>query len=170
MRVTIRPIALVTTLMGLLSFFALDAHAQPIASEDLEIRGMSLELVTTTVDANLGSPSYVQTRFGGKTDDAPVIEGLVAEGDLVGPDIADPVTLQTVPGRRFEIPGLSSEGEYYLQNVRLVRDGTFAASALPNAAVVRVSRTLSTEVRVRQLSADDLRQRGIVVDTRNYDV
>ena len=131
---------------------------------------MALVVVTTSLDAQLGSPSYVLTEFGGKQDDATVVEGLVAEGDLVGPDLGSPVTLRTAPGHRFEIPGLATEGEYYLQNIRLVRDGEFVANAMPSVCVIHVSNKLETSVTVKQLTAEDLRARGIVVDARNYDV
>src|SRR5207253_9511243 len=40
----------------------------------------------------------------------------------------------------------------------------------PSFAVIHVAQVLSTQVRVRQLSADELRQRGITVDARNFDV
>ncbi|MGK2860043.1 MAG: Ig-like domain-containing protein [Thermoanaerobaculia bacterium] len=145
-------------------------HAEPLATDSLEIRGMALVVLTTSLDAQLGSPSYVLTEFGGKQDDAPVVEGLVAEGDLVGPDFGSPITLRTAPGHRFEIPGLMAEGQYYLQNIRLVRDGEFVATAIPSACAINVSNKLKTSVTVRQLTADELRERGIVVDARNFDV
>ncbi len=162
--------ARVLILSALLSMAASVCLAENIASERLEIRGMALVVITTSVDAQLGSPSYVQTEFGGKQDDAVVVEGLVAEGELVGPDLASPVTLRTAPGHRFEIPGLATEGEYYFQNIRLMRDGQFVANAMPSFAVINVSNKLETTVTVKQLTAEDLRARGIVVDARNFDV
>ncbi|MCM2314884.1 MAG: Ig-like domain-containing protein, partial [Thermoanaerobaculia bacterium] len=164
--------ARVLALSVLLCMAAATCLAQPIASGDLEIRGMALEIVETSVsvEANTGTPSYVQTRFGGGTDDATVAGGFVAEGDLVGPGIDTPITLRTPPGHRFEIPGLPTEGEYYLQRVRLVRsDGTFLSDAIPSVASIRVSSMLLTEVKMRQLTSDELRARGIVLDSRNFE-
>lgn len=147
---------------------ALQGFAQPIASDDLEIRGMTLEVVTTSLDANVGTPTYVQTRFGGVTD-GPVTEGLVAEGDLSGPGLAEPITLRTAPGHRFEVPGLPGEGDYLLGNVRLTRDGKWVGDAIPSFATIRVSNTLRTEVKIRQLTPEELRARGIVLDLTNFD-
>ncbi|MBI2215060.1 MAG: hypothetical protein HYU52_15535, partial [Acidobacteria bacterium] len=164
--------ARVITLSLLLALPASVALSQPIASDILEIRGMALEIVNADVQANLDTPSFVQTKFGGQINDevAELPAGLVAKGELTGPGLAVPITLQTLPGRAFQLPGLSPEGTYYLQNIRLERDGQFVQSAFPSLAVIRVSNVFKTEVKVRQLTPDELRSRGILVDSSNVDV
>ncbi|MFA6958181.1 MAG: carboxypeptidase regulatory-like domain-containing protein, partial [Thermoanaerobaculia bacterium] len=164
--------ARVIALSVLLSLPASVCLAQPIASDDLEIRGMALEIVNPDVQANLDTPSFVQTRFGGRINDevTDLPAGLVVKGELTGPGLAVPILLQTAPGRAFQLPGLSPEGTYYLQNVRLERDGQFLQSSFPSLAVIRVVNALTTEVTVKQLSAEELRSRGILVDSSNYDV
>ena len=148
------------------------SFADPIATDSLEIRGMALEVVNPDVQANLDTPSFVQTRFGGRINDEvqDLPAGLVVKGELTGPGLAVPISLQVAPGRAFQLPGLSPEGTYYLQNIRLERDGLFLQSAFPSLAVIRVSNVFKTEVTVKQLSAEDLRKRGILVDSSNYDV
>ncbi|HUP60265.1 MAG TPA: carboxypeptidase regulatory-like domain-containing protein [Thermoanaerobaculia bacterium] len=146
--------------------------AGEVAKADLDILGLGLEVdrnpVTTAVDV----PAYVQTLFGGKTgDDAPPAPGLSALGELTGPGITTPITLATTPGRLFALPALHEKGEYALQNIRLVgANGEFLQQAVPSFAIINVTDVLKTEVRVRQLSPEELRQRGIVIDSRNYDV
>ncbi|MGA7617237.1 MAG: carboxypeptidase regulatory-like domain-containing protein, partial [Thermoanaerobaculia bacterium] len=147
------------------------ALADSITSADLQIQGASLELVTTTATVQRGTPAVIRTRFGGKEgDEAPSVEGVVAQGDLTGPGIDAPITVTTAPGHAFQIAGLTQEGVYYLQNVRLNRDGQLLQVAVPSTAVIQVTNALQTTVTVRQLTPDELRARGITVDPSNYDV
>ena len=97
-------------------------------------------------------------------------EGLLAVGDLTGPGLDAPIQLTTAPGYRFQIPGFKTEGIYYLQNVRLMKGNEFVAPATPSAAAITVANILQTSVRVHQLTPDELRARGIVVDGRNFNV
>jgi hypothetical protein len=145
--------------------------AADITSASLQIQGISLEVETTSVTTGLDIPTTVQTVFGGKKNDqAASVEGLLAIGDLSGPGIDVPIQLTTSPGQRFQIPGLSREGVYFFQNIRLMKGTEFIASASPSVAAITVANVLQTSVKVRQLTPDELRSRGIVVDGRNYDV
>ena len=146
-------------------------NAQPIASNDLEIRGMALTIDNPNVNTVLDTPSYVQTRFGGQINDAaPVLEDVLVKGALFGPGISTPITLQTAAGHKFQIPGLSTAGTYFLQNIRLERAGRFLQPAVPSLVTIEVAAAFKTEVTVKQLTPDQLRERGINVDARNYDV
>ncbi|MDP9191464.1 MAG: Ig-like domain-containing protein [Acidobacteriota bacterium] len=156
--------------LGICAVIAATAEAN-ITSTSLRIQGAGLEVVTTTVTTSIDLPTTVQTKFAGKENDQAVaLEGVMAVGDLTGPGIETPIQLTTAPGHRFQIPGLSQQGIYYLQNVRLMKGTEFLQSASPATAVITVADLLQTKVTVKQLSADELRQRGITVDTRNYDV
>ena len=142
-----------------------------ITSTTLRIQGAGLRVVTTSVTTSVDLPVTVQTEFAGKQNFEGVTpEGLIAVGDLSGPGIEVPIQLTTAPGHKFQIPGLPQLGVYYLQNVRLMKDGAFLQSASPSTAVITVADLLETKVTVKQLSADELRKRGITVDARNYDV
>ncbi len=98
------------------------------------------------------------------------MEGLVAAGDLDGPGIELPIHLETAPGHKFTLPGLSQEGVYYLRNIRLMKGTEFVQSATPSIATITVSNLLQTSVKVRQLTVEELRARGIPIDARNFDV
>jgi len=151
--------------------FVLPAHADVVTKADLQIQGSSLAVVDTVVTTQLGSTAFVHTSFGGLQDDqAPAIEGLSAVGDLTGPGITTPIQIVTAPGHAFQISGLSQEGVYYLQNVRLMNGTQLLQLAVPSAAAIQVANTLKTTVTVRQLTSDEMRARGINVDPSNYDV
>ena len=151
--------------------FVLPAHADVVTKADLQIQGSSLAVVDTVVTTQLGATAFVHTSFGGLQDDqAPVIEGLSAVGDLTGPGITTPIPIVTAPGHAFQISGLSQEGIYYLQNVRLMNGTQLLQLAVPSVSAIQVANTLKTTVTVRQLTPDEMRSRGINVDPSNYDV
>lgn len=158
--------------VGVLLALALPAQAGEVARGDLAILGLALEVDRTPVTTAVDIPATVQTLFAGKTnDEAPPAPGLSVLGELTGPGIADPITLATRPGHRFQLPALHEKGEYTLQNIRLVGEsGAFLQQAVPSFAVIQVADVLQTRVRVRQLTAAELRERGINVDLRNYEV
>ncbi|HYO78098.1 MAG TPA: Ig-like domain-containing protein, partial [Thermoanaerobaculia bacterium] len=147
-------------------------HAGEVARGELAIVGLGVEVDRAPVSAATGVPSSVQTIFGGrKNDDAPPAPGLSVLGELTGPGVDAPITLSAIPGRRFAIPALHTKGEYTLQNIRLVgASGEFLQQAMPSYAVINVTDALKTEVRVRQLTPEEMRERGILVDARNFDV
>src|SRR5258705_6365400 len=150
---------------------AAGAQGDEIASVDLQIAGAGLKVITISATTGLDIPAAIQTEFGGKqNEEAPVVEGLLAVGELTGPGIDAPIRLETAPGHKFQIPGLGREGVYFLQNIRLMKGADFLQSATPSIASITVSNLLQTTVRVRQLSPEELRARGISIDARNYQV
>ncbi|HYC60809.1 MAG TPA: carboxypeptidase regulatory-like domain-containing protein [Thermoanaerobaculia bacterium] len=159
--------------MPILALLASVPAAGDITKASLEIQGIGLSVVqqeppvTTPIDV----PTTVQTKFGGKqNDEALAIEGLLAVGDLTGPGLDAPLELSTAPGHKFEIPGLSREGVYTLQNVRLMKGRELLQYATPSSATIIVADLFQTAVEVRQLSPEEIRARGIVIDARNFEV
>jgi hypothetical protein len=163
-------------LRALLPFLVLLASipaAADITNASLEIQGIGLSLVAQNppVTTGIDMPTTVQTKFGGKeNDEALAIEGLLAVGDLTGPGLDAPLELSTAPGHKFQIPGLSREGTYRLQNVRLMKGSELLQYATPSSAEIIVSDLFKTTVEVRQLTPDEIRLRGIVIDQRNFEV
>jgi hypothetical protein len=145
--------------------------AGEVASANLLISGGGL---TVPPEASTGTdiPGVVQTKFGGQTSDSLPDTGMTVVGDLTGPTLDAPVTLTTIPGGKFTLPPLHNQGDYLLQNIRLVNktSGAFVQYASPSATVVHVAGVLGTTVTITQLTPDDLRARGISIDARNYDV
>src|SRR5438067_2360638 len=156
----------------LLSLLGMPAAGDEIARANLAIVGISLEIERGPIATGVDIPVPIQTIYGGKKNDqANPPPDLTVLGDLTGPGLDTPITLATKPGRQFQIPALHQIGDYGLQNVRLVdRDGKFIQQSVPSAVTITVADVLKTTVRVRQLSVDELRARGINVDGRNFDV
>ncbi|MFL6246089.1 MAG: Ig-like domain-containing protein [Thermoanaerobaculia bacterium] len=159
-------------LAAILLILAMPLAAGEVATADLNIAGIALEVSREPVITGVDIPAYVQTVFGGRiNDEAPPTPGLSAAAELTGPGLTEPISLLTKPGHRFALPALHDEGEYTLQNIRLVNDaGAFVAQAIPSFAIVQVTGVIQTRVEVRQLSVEELRQRGITIDDRNYEV
>lgn len=147
-------------------------NAGEVARGELAIIGLGLEVSREPVLAATGVPSSLQTIFGGKSgDEAIAPPGMAVLGELTGPSISEPITLTTLPGKAFVIPALHAEGEYTLQNIRLVgASGEFLQQAVPSFATIQVSNVLETRTRVRQLTPEELRERGILLDPTNYDM
>lgn len=148
------------------------AFGGDIDRKDLMILGLSLEVDPATVVANVGIPAAVQTKFGGRiNDDAPPDNGLTAVGELSGPGIDTPIHLVTKPGHLFQLPALNEKGDYILRNIRLLSaDGKVLQTAVPSFANISVVQALDTKISVRHLTLDELRARGITLDSNNYDV
>jgi Bacterial Ig-like domain/F5/8 type C domain len=142
-----------------------------ITSASLEIQGAGLRVETVSVTTGVDIPTTIQTSFGNRTnDDSPAVPGLLAVGDLSGPGIDVPIQLTATPGYRFHIPGLPRLGDYYLQNIRLMNGNEVIQPATPSLAKITVADLLQTSLAVRQLTPEQIRERGIIVDARNYDV
>jgi hypothetical protein len=61
------------------------------------------------------------------------------------------------------------KADYVLQNIRLVgSDGAFLQQAVPATLKVAARNVLQSNVRIRQLTPDELRARGIHIDEWSY--
>jgi hypothetical protein len=154
------------------ALIAVPAQSGEVAKANLDILGLGLEVLRDPITTPAGVPATVQTRFGGEINErAPAAPGMSALAELTGPGIVTPITLAATPGHKFTLPPLHEKGEYALQNIRLAgASGEFLQQSIPSFATITVTDVLKTEVRVRQLTPEELRERGITVDLRNYDV
>jgi len=146
------------------------ANAGDIDAANLLISGVALE-VPKSVDTGADIPAVIQTTFGKKMNEDVPETGMTAVGDLTGPGLDAPVMVTTRPGGKFTLPPLHEQGDYTVLNIRLVDSkGVFVQYATPTSTIVHVVGTLGTQVTIHQLTPDDLRARGITIDSRNYDV
>ena len=73
--------------------------------------------------------------------------------------------------RPFEIQPLAIAGLHYLRGIRLVSGGTTLLAANPDTVTLEViNQILVSQVTSRALTADEIRDRGIVIDQTNYKV
>ncbi|MFH1177056.1 MAG: Ig-like domain-containing protein, partial [Acidobacteriota bacterium] len=158
------------------------AGLDPLASARLEVRGYRLSIYSDaqTSDAeqtiNAGERARVRTCFGlggacGQLASGdPGTAGLVARAELRGPELPQPLPLETAPGGAFILPALQQDGDYVLENIRLVEatSGRLLQIAAPPLAIVHVRRIMLASATVTRLSLEDLRQRGISLSENNF--
>jgi hypothetical protein len=77
---------------------------------------------------------------------------------------------ETAPGGTFFLPGFQREGDYLLENVRLVdtATGRVVANAEPSLATLHVREILLASATVTRLTLADLRARGITLTQQNF--
>jgi hypothetical protein len=181
-----RAVALASLALTLLVGVARPAStAGPLASGQLVIQGSRLTVYADgeTNDADqvvdVGERARVRTCFGGVevacgsvAPGDPRISGLVARGELTGPEVARPIPLEALPGGTFVLPGLQQEGDYRLENIRLVETATgrVLGAAEPSVALIRVREIVLTSATVRALSLADLQARGIELGQDSFQV
>ena len=98
----------------------------------------------------------------------------VVEAELRGPELT-PTTLRVQPGQPIPLPAFALPGDYFLEGVRLVKDGVplldaQAADGRPATTIpIRViGDILVASVTSRPLSLDEIRSKGIVIDDTNF--
>lgn len=183
-RTLLTGVLLIATVLGAIGARPAPAHADPgappLAEERIYVVGLELrpgpahQVVPknqgTVVAATLALPGADE--LGGEAPELPALPAdAVVLGELTGPAFGEPVTLAATPGGNFPIPPLAIPGLYTLGNIRLVNDGQVLL--LGNPAVVRIEvidRVLVSQVTSRPLSADEIKERGIVIDQRNFQV
>ena len=106
----------------------------------------------------LGGPFQVQAELSG-----PGLSGTLSL-PLTGADAIpspDPLVLT--------FPGLPRAGDYEIANIRLVRAGRAVLDVRPRRVSLRViEQILVTSVETRPLTLDEIRERGVVLDSRSY--
>jgi|GEM_PF-5747628 len=157
--------------------------AGPLASGQLLIQGSRLTLyadgVTTDADQTIdvGERARVRTCFGGVDDPCgsvlpgdPRVAGLVVRAELRGPEAPEGLPMETLPGGTFVLPGFQQEGEYRLENIRLVdlASGRVLGAAEPSVALLHVREIVLTSATVRTLSLADLQARGITLSQDDF--
>ena len=163
-------------LVGLLSAVARAQEAPPLAQLELDIVGIRLVVdppvltvpkdIPTKVNAELVLPLNGATN--GAAAIAKLAAGAVVEAELRGPFI-DPVRLAVRPGQPLPIPPLALPGDYFLDQIRLVKDGQVILNGSPATVAIKViSEVFVTSVTSRPLSLEEIRERGIVIDDSSF--
>ena len=160
------------------------AQVEPLAHGQVVVRGAALSIYDdgSANDArqtvNLGERAEVRTCFGVPPDSAecgallpgdPRVRDLEVRADLRGPELPVPRELVGLPGGSLQLPGFQQAGDYSVENIRLVDEaGNTVAFAQPSIAVVHVREIVLASARVRALTLDELRARGIAFDAENF--
>ncbi len=170
-------------MLCLLGGGSISAQSGPLTEGRVTIQGNRLTIFSNdlTTDANqvldVGEQAQVRTCFGGPTVPCgsvragdPRISGLEVHAELRGPELPSAQTLTTVPGGTFLLPGFQQEGDYRLENIRMVStlDGQVVGYAEPSVAILQVRQIVLASATVRTLSLEELQARGITLNEENF--
>ncbi len=123
--------------------------------------------LTTTVNADV-SLATPEVSFSDIQSQLPA--DLVVKGELRGPAYPTPLTLTTKPNVPFTIPTLPLVGIYTLENIRMESGGETVAAAINVVTIESFEKALITEVTTRALTIEEIQDKGILIDTSNFNV
>ena len=142
--------------------------AETIATREVTVNGARLEINPAQQTVPINTGTSVNTVFAVGSAEMP--EGMLVKGTLRGPGINGSITLSTLPNHPFAIPGFTTKGTYYLENIRLEKDGKILISAEPGQAVIEAMDIIITKVESRPLTLEEIREKGIVISEQNFSV
>jgi hypothetical protein len=150
------------------------AAAAPLASDQVRILGIRLEVSPATLDAPRNVPILIDTALkdgaGNDVSSAPTFADWKVRGELSGPGIDGIVSLEVRAGAKLEVPPLLVVGNYIIDGLRLVdAGGSTVLPATPSLVRIRaVEKVIVSQVTSRPLSIDEIRDKGIVIDESNF--
>ncbi|MDT7780154.1 MAG: large repetitive protein [Acidobacteriota bacterium] len=156
-----------------------DNLAPILAAADFDLVGLAVTASpsTQTVPKNTPTAVLATLQVPEGTDPAQIVAGLNpnlrVRGELTGPSLARPFTVEAPLGQPIPIPPLSQAGDHVLQNLRVVDTGVagepIVAAVTPDSCgIVVIDRILISEVHVNELSYEQIRQAGIILSDDSY--
>ncbi|MEO6327209.1 MAG: carboxypeptidase-like regulatory domain-containing protein, partial [Thermoanaerobaculia bacterium] len=149
-----------------------------LAAGQLRVQGSRLSIATEDRDRtiNIGERAQVRTCYGNASVTCgitvasdPLIAGLFVKAELRGPELPEALVLDTVPGGSFFLPSFQLEGDYTLENIRLVDAfDRVIGSSEPSLVTLHVRQILLSSATVTTLSLADLKARGITLTQQNF--
>lgn len=172
MHIVVIMLLVVSCLIGAGRAYSADS---PLTSFDLSIVGFNVMADPAYQAVPKGIASRVNAGLNaGDYDVAAIIaqlpQGYTVRAELSGPAFQTPLQLVTLPGKPFDLPSLPVVGRYTLSNIRLCdAGGTAIMGAVPQAvAVESIPDPLITQVTTRQLTVQELQERGVTFDKSNF--
>ena len=166
-----------------------------MGTRSLGVVGLDLTVAPPSQAVPRGVQTTVTTSLGGTDVTIPLSllapllpQPLTVQGELHGPAFLTPLTLSAPAGTPVTIPTLPIKGRYTLENLRLVGGGAgpndqcpmtndqcrnpeVLLAASPTTVVIEaIGDVLITSVQTRPLSLQEIRDRGIVIDSSNFTV
>ncbi len=149
------------------------AQGTSLAREQVLLYGIGLEAapvrqtvpkdIATIVSTLLKAPALPPGASLGLPADT------VVKAELRGPSFPGPLTLTTRAGTPFGIPPLPRAGLHTLENIRMVSGDAVVLYATPEYVTIEViAELLVAEVTARPLTAQEIRDRGIVFDRSDF--
>ncbi|MEM8932656.1 MAG: hypothetical protein AAGE94_15845, partial [Acidobacteriota bacterium] len=149
--------------------FGVPVAGEPLGSAALQIAGTDLVASPDAQTVPFDTPTIVETELVGYDPTRGVLPSdLRVVGELSGPEISGSLRLETTPNEPFSIPRFRIQGEYRLDNIRLVQGDQVLGFATPRDVVINVTKVLITKVSSRAMTQDEIRNYGLVIDEDNY--
>ncbi len=99
----------------------------------------------------------------------PFAPDALIKATLRGPGVGNGLALTAAPNTAFNIPPLSTAGIYTLDEIRLESGGEILMRGTPESVTIEViEKLLVTQVTARALTAQEIREKGIVFDKSNF--
>lgn len=127
--------------------------------------------LTTQVDVPFVLPDRVMSAgitFGELQPLLP--KDLLVKAELRGPAFASPLQLSALPNHPLELPTLPVVGIYTVENIRMESGGQVVAASPNVVQVESFEKALVTQVTTRQLTAQEIADRGIAINASNFNV
>jgi len=153
---------------------AYSATAAPLASDQIRILGVSLEIAPETLTAPRNVPILLNTALvdgdGNDVSKRAEYDGTLVRAELSGPGVDGVQTLEAEPGDPLAIGPLLLVGNYVVENIRLFDGaGTTIIRGSPDLVPIKIiERVIVSQVRSRPLSLDEIRDRGIIIGDENF--
>ncbi|HWS88659.1 MAG TPA: carboxypeptidase regulatory-like domain-containing protein, partial [Pyrinomonadaceae bacterium] len=156
------------------------AAGQPVlATADFDLIGLAVTAGPATQTVPKNTPTSVLTSMlvPEGSDPSAAAAGVNpnyrVRGELSGPSLNSPVTVEAAVGQPLRLPPLSTAGDHVLQNLRVVDIGVegqpTVAPVTPDACgIVVIERLLVSEVQVRELTYEQIVQAGINISDDSY--
>jgi hypothetical protein len=170
----------VPLLVGMLT---LVAPAAPLGAQTADVPVLAREQILVvpvalqaspaqqTVPKNTATAVNVRLALPAGVGAPPLPADALVFAQLRGPAFGTPVVLTARPNEPISIPPLALTGLYALENIRLVSGGRTLLQAVPDAVTIEViDQVLVSQVTSRPLSAQEIKDKGIVVDQTNFQV
>jgi hypothetical protein len=143
-----------------------------LGKEDILVYGLGLRVdpVVQTVPKDIATivSTYLQAP-NQPSNLPPFAPDAVVKATLRGPGLTNALDLQVQPNSPFNIPPLTVAGVYTLENIRLESQGTVLLRSNPESVKITViEKLLVTQITARPLSAAEIREKGIVFDSSNF--
>jgi hypothetical protein len=144
----------------LLSAIAVYADDPPLISGQIAVFGSRITVSPPFIETPSGIPIFINTTGNGNNG--------VLKGELRGPSIQGSLTFETVPGQPFQLPGLSTEGNYTFEDIRLMNGDQVVTMATPDHVEIHVIEILITSLSSRPLTLEEIRALGIVINENDF--
>ncbi len=158
---------------------ALQAFSPVLATADFDLIGLAVAAspASQTVPKNTPTSILTSLQLPEGADHALALAGMNpnyrVRGELVGPSLSSPLTIEAPVGQPLRLPALTTAGDHMVQNLRVVDAGAegqpVVAPVTPDACgVVVIDRLLVSEVQVRELTHEQIIQSGINISDDSY--